>query len=214
MNIEQKLNDISEIKTMMEKSSKFLSLSGLSGVVAGCIALMGAIIVYVKFESVYSVRYGLSASKLGGNYPFADVSEFVVFSFITGFVVLVLALLSGFYFTYRKAKKQGLSLSRTVTKHLLTNLAIPLVAGGLLSLILAYHHVFYLIAPVTLIFYGLALVNASKFTLGDIRYLGILEILLGLTSAIFVGYTLIFWAFGFGVLHIVYGISMYLKYDR
>lgn len=214
MNIEQKLSDISEIKTMMEKSSKFLSLSGLSGVVAGSIALFGAIIVFVKFESVYSIRYGLTSPKVVGNYRFADLSEFVVFSLATGLVVLVLALLSGFYFTYRKAKKQGLSLSGAVTKRLLANLSIPLVTGGLLSLILVYHHIFYLIAPITLIFYGLALVNASKFTLRDIRYLGLLEILLGLISALFVGYTLIFWAIGFGILHIIYGISMFLKYDR
>jgi len=214
MNIEQKLNDISEIKSMMEKSSKFLSLSGLSGVFAGSIALIGAIVVFFKFESVYSIRYGLGQVQKGSPYQFDDSSAFIVFAFVTGLIVLILALLSGFYFTYRKAQKLGLPLSSVVAKKLVINLSIPLITGGLLALILAYHHVFYLIAPVTLIFYGLALVNASTYTLRDIRYLGLLEIGLGLISAVYIGYSLIFWALGFGILHIIYGISMYLKYDR
>jgi len=171
-------------------------------------------LVYFKFESIFNIKYGLVSPSNGTVYQFSDKNEFVEFVFITGIVVLVLALFSGFYFTYRKSIKKGLKLSGIATKLVLINLAIPLVSGGLLILVLAYHHLFYLLAPITLIFYGLALVNASKYTLGDIRYLGLLEIILGLTAAIWIGYSLFFWAIGFGILHIVYGISMYLKYDR
>lgn len=214
MNIDERLNDINEIKSMMEKSSKFLSLSGLSGVISGVIALLGSLVVYLKYEAVYKVRYGFDHSYLPSSYQFSDLREFVIFSFFTGIIVLILALVFGFYFTYRKSLKKGYRLSGAVTQRLLESLSIPLVSGGVLIIILAYHHLFYLIAPLTLIFYGLALVNASKFTLGDIKYLGILEIILGLISSIFIGYAIVFWAIGFGLLHIIYGITMYMKYDR
>jgi hypothetical protein len=65
-----------------------------------------------------------------------------------------------------------------------------------------------------LIFYGLALINASKYTYNDIRYLGISELLIGLCSTLFLGYGLFFWAAGFGLAHIVYGALMYFKYDK
>jgi hypothetical protein len=44
--------------------------------------------------------------------------------------------------------------------------------------------------------------------------LGICEIGLGLIASIYMGYGLLFWAVGFGVLHIIYGIVMYMKYER
>jgi hypothetical protein len=68
-------------------------------------------------------------------------------------------------------------------------------------------------APAMLIFYGLALINASPNLFDEIRYLGYSEILIGLLAAAFIGYGLYFWAFGFGVLHIAYGLVMYKKYD-
>jgi hypothetical protein len=94
------------------------------------------------------------------------------------------------------------------------NLAIPLAVGGIFCAILLYHGIVYLMAPAMLIFYGLALVNGSKYTLTDIRYLGLSEIVLGVFAAFFIGYGLLAWAIGFGVLHIVYGTLMYYKYER
>ena len=57
-------------------------------------------------------------------------------------------------------------------------------------------------------------VNASKYTLNDIRYLGLTEIFLGLVALVFLEYSLLFWAIGFGLVHIIYGIVMYYKYER
>jgi uncharacterized membrane protein HdeD (DUF308 family) len=66
----------------------------------------------------------------------------------------------------------------------------------------------------TLVFYGLALINASKYTVRDVFYLGICEIVLGVLSMFLTGFTLLFWALGFGILHILYGTIMYFKYDK
>jgi len=57
------------------------------------------------------------------------------------------------------------------------------------------------------------LVSASKYTLHDIFYLGIAEIVLGIIALFLAKYNLICWSIGFGVLHIIYCSVMYFKYD-
>jgi len=113
-----------------------------------------------------------------------------------------------------KAKKSNDTLWNASSKRLLVNFLIPLASGGFFILFLIEKNMFGLVAPLTLLFYGLACVNASKYTLGDVRYLGITMIILGLLSTWFLGYGLLFWAIGFGICHIVYGSMMYFKYDR
>jgi len=202
------LEDISEIRSIMERSSRFISLSGLSGVFAGIWALAGAAITYVYF--------GKSL------YPFEETvytpeglvkTEYMQFLIAIALGVLCLAVAFGVFFTTRKAKKQGLAIWGPVTKRLVISLAIPLFTGACFVAILLYHGMAFLAAPATLIFYGLALLNASKYTYDDIRYLGLSEIILGLVSSVYTGYSLLFWALGFGVLHIIYGIAMYRKYE-
>jgi hypothetical protein len=136
------------------------------------------------------------------------------FFLIDAMFVLVASIVVGLILTWRSAKKNGQTIWDATAKRMLINLMIPLVTGGFFCMILLMHGLIGLVAPVTLIFYGLALINGSKYTLDDIRYLGICEIILGLLASIFIGYGLLFWAIGFGVLHIVYGMLMYNKYER
>ena len=196
--------DLSHIRSMMERSSRFISLSGLSGVFAGMVALVGAVYVYFVFK-----RNGINYLDGERNFFSPDLLREL---FLIGTVILVLAVLSGYFFTARKSKANNLKIWDATTKRLLINFAIPLVAGGIFCLALFYHHLFVFVAPATLIFYGLALVNASKYTLTDVQNLGYFEIVLGLISLFFLGWSLLFWAIGFGVLHIVYGIIMQKKY--
>lgn len=209
------LNNLQEIRSIMERSSRFISLSGLTGVFAGIVALLGALAVYIYQKEFFFTRYQnhgvfLPEDLISGS----DLTNFIIFSFVDAFVVLVLALSFGVFFTTRNARRKGLPFWDATVKRMLINLFIPLVTGGIFCLVLLYHHLIFLIAPSMLLFYGLALINASKFTLDDVRYLGISEIILGLLAMFFVGYGLIFWAIGFGVLHIVYGFAMYIKYER
>lgn len=214
-NIDKQLENLSGIKELMEKSSQFLSLSGLSGVFAGIFALLGAGIVYFKYTIFFNTRY-LDNLSFGREQMMQGKSldEFIIFTTITGIIILVLAISSAIFFSSRKAKKSETSLWGNSTKRLLINLFIPILSGGIFIFALAFHGIFYLIAPTTLIFYGLGLLNAAKFTLHDIKYLGLLEILLGLIASFFIGYGLLFWAIGFGLLHIIYGMVMYFKYER
>ena len=189
---------------MMERSSRFISLSGLSGVFAGLSALIGGLYAYQLFE-----KNGIDYFE-GKDYVFTMslVSELV----LSGIVIFVFALTFGILFTVRKSKKYNLPIWTSTTKNMLLNLAIPLAVGGLFCLALLFHQMYVLIAPATLVFYGLALVNAEKYTFSDIKYLGFCEVILGCVSMFYLGYGLIFWILGFGVLHILYGLIMFKKY--
>ncbi|REC77961.1 hypothetical protein DRF60_09850 [Chryseobacterium elymi] len=196
--------DLSHIRSMMERSSRFISLSGLSGVFAGLAALIGVGYVYFIFQ-----REGIDYFDGDRNFfGLALVRELV----IVGIVILLTALLSGYIFTANKSKKKGLKIWDSTTKRLLLTFAVPLATGGIFCLALLFHHLFVWIAPATLIFYGIALVSAERYTLTDIKYLGYCQIVLGLISLFFLGWGLVFWAIGFGILHIVYGLIMHKKY--
>lgn len=197
--IDQRLKDLSDIRSMMERSSKFLSLSGLAGVSVGIIALMGAAAAY---------------RRLSINKTLAEPENVLTFFILDAVAVLLLAVGFAIFFTTRMARKKGLPVWSNTTKYLLTSLVIPLATGGVFCLILWYHGLVLLIPAATLMFYGLALLNSSKHTLEEIRYLAAAEILLGLATALLLDHWLIFWSIGFGALHIVYGIFMYLKYEK
>lgn len=203
------LQDVQDIKRMMERSSRFISLSGLSGVSAGICALSGAAYarygVFQHYYTDYNER---------GFFEANDFRSLKTTLIAIAAIVFVAAFLSAFYFTWKKAGNQGVSLWNHTSRRLFWNMLIPLVAGGLFILSMLQYDEWRFIAPACLIFYGLALVNASKYTLTDIRYLGYCEILIGILNMQWIGYGLYFWALGFGVMHIVYGIIMWWKYER
>jgi hypothetical protein len=128
--------------------------------------------------------------------------------------VLVAAITTATLMTWRKARKSKLPVWDHTSRRLTINMLIPLITGGLFVVGLLYRSDWEYVAPSCLIFYGLALVNASKYTLTDIRYLGLLEIALGCVCMYYPHDGLYFWAVGFGVLHIVYGLIMWWKYEK
>lgn len=203
MTKEKYIQDLSDIKSIMDRSSRFISLSGMSGVVAGLLAVGGA---YLAYQTVYVEQDYFSYRR--AQMTFATVIQLI--GIASG--VLILSIGAGLYFTQQKAKKEGQAIWDSQAKRLLINLAIPLIAGGLLCLILLQKGFIGLVAPLTLLFYGLALINASKYTLSEVRSLGLVEVALGLIACHFIGYGLLFWVIGFGFLHIIYGIYMHVKY--
>lgn len=204
------LETLSEIKQLMERSSRFISLSGLSGVFAGLYALTGA---YAAYNYL-----GLTGAGYYSGRSLADKSlhnsDSITFLALDAALILILAIGTGIFLTTRKARQDGNSIFDATAKKLLINLFIPVVTGGIFCLALYYHGGFIYIAPAMLVFYGLGLVHASKYTRNDIRGLGIAEIVLGLLASFIIGYGLLFWALGFGVLHIIYGLYMYFKYEK
>jgi len=199
-------DELVSIRSMMERSSKFISLSGLSGILAGIYALIGAGFAY---QLIYTGFGGSSYRERGALFSLQEYSLLSV-----ALLVLIASTLTGYVLSRNKAKRKGQPIWGQASTALLFNMAVPLVAGGIFILIHFYRGYYGFISPSCLIFYGLALVSASNFTFKDVRYLGISEIILGLIAACLPGYGLLFWAIGFGLLHIIYGSVMYLKYDR
>jgi len=195
------LKDITEIKNIMNKSSRFISLSGLSGILAGVYALIGAFAAY----------YIVANSARG--YLILDGNIFkICIAILIG--VAGLSIITGILLTTRKAKKNGEHIWDNSSKRLIINFLIPLIVGGAYILIILKQQKYGQTGALMLMFDGLALINASKYSLGDIRYLGFIQIILGLICALFPGYGFWLWILGFGVMHIVYGTLMHFKYDR
>ncbi|WP_406683341.1 hypothetical protein N1F78_11670 [Seonamhaeicola sp. MEBiC1930] len=195
------LKDISEIKDLMNKSSRFISLSGLSGILAGLYALIGAAISYWLVST-----YSKGVLILDGH--------IYRLCMLTLCLVALLSVATGICLTTRKAKKHGTKIWDATSKRLVLNFLIPLVVGGLYILIILSQGKYGQSGGLMLIFYGLALVNASKYSIGDIRYLGYIQIILGLIGAWKPGFGFWLWVIGFGFMHIIYGTWMHFKYDR
>ena len=202
------LEAIQDIRNMMKKSTRFLSLSGLSGVFAGIYALIGACVAFMYLDYIVGNLVDINSGER------LNTTE-IYFNFILiCVIVLLLSIITAYFFSNRKAKRIGQNLFDHTAIRVLINLCIPLVAGGIFCLALLYHGSIVYIAPAMLLFYGLALINASKYTYDDIRYFGICEIVLGLINAFNLGNGLLYWAIGFGLLHIVYGATMWFKYEK
>lgn len=201
---EQELQALQDIRKMMERSSRFISLSGWSGVAAGVSALVGAGLAHVRIK-----RY-FDNWRVDDSCPECLLKELI---FIAAAVFLV-ALVTAFLFTFARAKKEGVAVWGATSKRLLWNTMMPMLVGGVVILRMMDLQYYDLVAPVSLLFYGLALVNGSKYTLGEVKYLGLAIIVTGLVGLWTPRNGLLIWAIGFGVLHIVYGMAMWWKYER
>jgi hypothetical protein len=207
----EQLDAIKDMRNLMERSSRFLSLSGLSGVAIGIIALLGATALYLQFD-LSPLTNGFE-NKLASIQATLDDKNFL-FLIADALIVLLIAVIAGILMSINQSKKLQLPSWDLTAKRLLINLFIPLAAGGVLCLIMMTKGELGYLIPVTLIFYGLSLVNASKYSFDEIRTLGILQTVLGLIAAWFPDYALLLWASGFGILHIGYGLLIHTKHQN
>ncbi len=198
MNDEKELSvkAIQDIRAIMERSARFITLSGWSGIWAGCAGLAGSAIAYSWLQE--PEEYGQM------------VSKFIALAI----VVLAIALAGGYYFTWKKTRSNGQKFWNSASRRMVAHMAVPLIAGAMFCILFLYNRHEVYIAPACLVFYGLALINGSKYTISDIMYLGYSELVLGFICMFLPGYGLTCWAIGFGVLHILYGIIMWNKYDN
>lgn len=217
VNYEQQ-QDLQHIKQMMERSSRFISLSGLSGVSAGVCALIGSYFA----GKVILQSHGKEVTQLDSNiYEYTSHNGTITLIdfmgnrlFFIAIVTFIAAFSLSFLFTYLRSKKTNTPLWGTTSRRLAFSVCLPMLVGGIYLYKLIQCGVYGLIAPGCLFFYGLALVNASKYTLGEVKYLGYMQLVLGVINLWFIGYGLYFWAIGFGMLHIIYGVYMWNKYER
>lgn len=211
------LESIRDIKQMMERSSRFISLSGLSGIAAGTCALIGAWLAHntlVRFSGQIpevTAKAGLLLSQPTG--PLVFTTELFTRLLFIALLTFLGAFLFAFLFTYLRSKKTGIPVWGFSSRRLLINIMVPMLSGGAFLTKILFLGSYSLLAPGCLLFYGLALVNASKYTLPEILYLGLVMILLALLNLLLENDGLFFWALGFGVSHILYGSFMWYKYE-
>ncbi len=191
------LDQLAEIRRMMEKSSKFMSLSGFSGIFLGLYALAGAYATWKITDS------GLLSER-----------EIILRVGLTALAVMAASLATALWFSIRQARKTGQQVWGPGSRQLLFNLLLPLATGGIFAILLAAHRQFHLIAPSILVFYGLALAVAARYTHRELFWAGFLHILLGLTALAMPRHGLLLWAAGFGLIHIFYGVYMYFAHER
>jgi len=203
------LEDLTEIRLLMERSSKFLSLSGWPGIIAGVAAISGLIAAWLKMGSLEVLP--LDEMAMHNVEAFGGHGMFIL---LDALLVLVVALSMAFLFSWKKARKRGEKLWSPILKRLISALAVPLTTGVLLSIFFVAQGLFHLAIPMSLIFYGLALVHAGRYTSGEVGILGMAEIVTGLAAVVWPAAGLYLWGLGFGIFHIVYGIALYYRYDK
>lgn len=209
--IEETNQTLQDIRNLMERSTKFISLSGLSGIVAGLLALIGSGFAHYYWgQELYEGNYYRLVFLPDGHLNY----DFILFFLVDALLVLLLSIGFGIFFSVQKARRKGIKVWDKSAQRLLGNFLIPLITGGVFCLLLSYHGDFKWLASCTLMFYGLALLNAGKYTYPEIRILGLSEIFLGILGCIWLKYGLLFWTIGFGFLHIFYGFLMYKKYEK
>jgi hypothetical protein len=211
MSTDKYLEDIKEIKSLMNKSTRFISLSGMSGVMAGIYALIGSVIGYMIIKNAQRNGQRDTLDRLFTTVWDQNPSLQIL---VVAFGVLVMAVVTAFFLTKAKAAKHNQKVWTKQSIRLVVHFMIPLTIGAFFTLALLQYNLIGLVAPAMLVFYGLACINAAQYTLGTVRYLGLSCAILGLINTQFIGYGLYFWAAGFGVCHIIYGAVMYYKYDR
>ena len=196
MNKDKALESVNEIKELMEKSSKFISVSGIAAILAGIYALAGA---YIATQVITSDMY---------------LSDTLKLMAIIAMAVLAAAAVTAGILSYCKSQKTGQKFFSRLTYRALWNFSLPMLTGGALCISLLLHGYYDILSSVMLLFYGLTLVNVSKFTYANIAWLGYAFICLGVIDSFWEGHALLFWTIGFGGFHILYGILFYLHYER
>ncbi|MCW2261101.1 MULTISPECIES: hypothetical protein [Sphingobacterium] len=205
MKQEDLVKEIASIRNLMEKSSKFISISGISSVLIGTYALLGAAYAY------YEV-YGFD-SQMGYRDHYVNEPLIIMKLLTTAILVLIASIFTGVFMAIKKAKANRQNIWNTTSRALFFAMAVPLCTGGLFAIIAIFKENYAVVSSILLIFYGLALTAGSHYTFSEIKGLGILEIVLGLLALLFPGNGIIFWALGFGVLHIIYGVIVHKKYE-
>lgn len=202
----QNLETLKDIKKIMERSSRFISLSGWSGIAAGICAVLGGVAAWYRIKAYYPA-YGTASGALCPSCLTIDLM-------VIAAVVFAASCITAIFFTYLKTKKEGVAIWGSSARRLLWNTLLPMTCGAFVIWRLMELKQYDLVAPASLIFYGLALVNGSKYTIGEVRYLGYAEIVLGVINLWLSHAGLLCWTAGFGLFHIIYGVAMWLKYDR
>jgi len=198
--------ELAEIKSIMERSTRFLSLSGLSGVLAGVYALAAAGLTW------YWIYF--PSSSWGAGTATLSFREVLNRLLLLGLATLIAAVSTAYFLSKKKGSNSSQIFWTPASKRFLQALFLPVALGGFFCFALLHEQAFVLIPAATLVFYGIGLVQSAQFTLGEIKNLGYTQLALGLIASFYPDFGLLCWALGFGAFHVIYGALMYFRHER
>ncbi len=181
------LSNLRYIREAMERATSFTSIPGWGGVAVGITAIVAAVL---------AGRESLSRSWL-----LIWLGEAVVAALIAGITMV------------RKAARSDVSFSGAPARRFFISYFAPIVAGAVLTILLARYG-FHAALPATwLLLYGASFVSSGAYSIPVVPVMGICFMLLGI-AACFVTFTIanILLGIGFGGLHVAFGWVIARRY--
>ncbi len=136
---------LEEIKQIMDRSSRFVSLSGWSGIAAGICALVAAWLAGKKFN-----EYGISENEYEANSSYTRDGNLLQLDrelLILAVITFIAAFFFAFLFTWLRSRKTGVPIWGLMARKVMINLAVPMIVGGLLIWRITDFGIYGLVAP-------------------------------------------------------------------
>ena len=173
------------IRQVMERSTKYSTLSGLSGVLVGLTAIVGV-------AATRSVR---------------DIYDHPLRLALIWLIVLAVAVGIDFVRNKRRAARVGKQVVSPLGAHILVAALPAFFAGAVLTAFFALHHLLFYVWGAWMLCYGLAICAVGLFSVRPVSYLGMAFALAGaLTLFLQAPDPLAMMALTFGGFHIAYGL--------
>ncbi|MCL5104062.1 MAG: hypothetical protein M1133_08105 [Armatimonadetes bacterium] len=184
------------IREVMERSARYTNFSGLSGIIAGTLALIGcAATLSLAYRGLYEPYIGWYVAIWVG--------------------VFVVSIAQDFYLAQRKARKMGQRFLTPATLQIVKAVLPGVFVGLVISLVCLHQGSIDAIPAVWALGHGTALCAAGMFTVREVRIFGALQLLTGAVGLVWLsGPISSFYLLGvsMGLYHIGFGLWMSRKY--
>jgi hypothetical protein len=186
----------------MQQNINPFSLKRYSGILIG---LYGLAVVYLINILTSGEQSGI---ELVSQLPLLFLQIGVT---VIALVFIVISLVTLWIRAKRTVRKNDQKLWSIFTRKIRWQTLISLLIILIIIIMISNIGYFSLTTPLSLFFYGLFLLNLSRFSSIGLRYLSLAEIILAITSYFIYDKEIIFLALGFGFLPILYGIATFIK---
>lgn len=192
---------IKVIRDIMERSAGYTIFSGLSGIIAGLLSLIGCY---------------LSEQVWAGEQTIDQNAHYL----IIWFSILALAIVQDRVLAERKARKSGQTTWTPATYQAIKAILPGMCLAFALSLRALIIYDYDAIPAICILGYAVSLCAAGMFSIYELRVFGVVQLVTGVI-ALFLPLiprfnhpqtALYFMALSFGVYHIIYGLIMWRKY--
>jgi hypothetical protein len=192
MNLEHAEHSLDIIRTLMERSQRYEHISGLSGLAAGTLVLIGAA--------------ALQSDMLPWSSP---INSLVVWSLVLAVSVMVHLLI-----TRRRARDRGEALWTRQARTVLLALLPAFIVAAVISVWLWTEQRTGLWPSIWLLLYGCGTLATCFFAPRSILFLGLTCLTAGILSLlVLTDHPLLTMSIGFGLTHIAYGLLV-LRAER